>query len=41
MIMAVCHTMQTAGRLIRTFVFFGRSHSSLKLCTQPIASGQS
>lgn len=39
MIIAVCHTIQTAGRLRRTLVFFWRSHSSLKLWTQPILFG--
>lgn len=38
MIMAVCHTIQTAGRLRWTLVFFWRSHSCLKLCTLPILS---
>lgn len=38
MIMAVCHTTHTAGRLSRTLLFFGRSQNSLKLWTQPIVA---
>lgn len=37
MIIAICHTKHTAGRLMRMLVFFGRSHKFLKLCTQPMA----